>query len=553
MALMDDLRRFFSPMDRPLPPKPGADRYDRELMAQRHVRSMPEARAIDSFTTYPDWDTQVLAAMGLSNRPWRAASIREALGTPAIFRAVTLISNTTGSLAVEAYRKGVKLDDEDTPKLVKRPDPFRIPRDFYRDTAFYMASRGEFWWWIAKRDFDNSAMSLIAVPPWEVRVEQTKDRLRPRIMWRDAEMPRDDMILGTFLPDEASPAGPFQRGVGPLQLCGAAASVAVESTEWAANFYAGGKPSYLIKAAGTLSEDPETAIHEADTIRTAVMGRDPNTPMVIDEGIEEVKDFPVDPQGGQMLEARHENKGDAANMFGIPGELLEYGRPGSSLTYQNVDEVFTRFVKTPLVPDYLEPIEQHLSDLLPRSTVARFNVKGFLRASPKTRWEIYEIAGRVIGPDEAAAMAREGEGMVPGDVEFAPVPFAPPAAIPSRLPIEPRAALVAAPGEVRCDGTRVRNGIIQKCGKLLAADWRGKCPRCKKEYGTEVRSEEPDVRAMLDDLPLRVAAAIPAPIVTFDRGAFQIDVHTPGPVPTPRRVIERDADGRMIALREETA
>jgi phage portal protein BeeE len=439
-------------------------------------REEVQTRTIEP-TEFPSLNEQLLRIMGLRASPWRAASVREALGTPAIFRAVALISNTTGSLAVEAYRKGEKLDDDDTPQLVKRPDPFRIPRDFYRDTAFYMATRGEFWWWVAKRAPDNSVLSLIAVPPWEIIVERTDDRLRPKIMWRDKEMRREDMILGTFLPDEATISGPFQRGAGPLQLCGAAASVAVESQEWAANFYAGGNPSYWIKAAGSLSEDPDTAKREADTLRDQVMGRDPNTPMVTDDGIEDIRDFPVNPQGAQMLDARHENKGDASNMFGIPGELLEYGRPGSSLTYQNIDEVFTRFVKTPLVPDYLEPIEQHLSDLLPRSTVARFNVKGFLRASPKTRWEVYEIASRVIGPVEAATMAREAEGLTPGDIEFAPVPFSSPAAVPANMP-----ELRTVQTEFRCDGRRLRNGILTTCGKLLTSDWRGRCPRCKKEY-----------------------------------------------------------------------
>lgn len=482
MGLFDDLRRGFSLMDRPLPPKPGqADRYDRAALAQRHVRSIPDlqTRAIDSYTTYPGWSEQILAAQGITDRPWRGAAIREALGVPAIFRAVTLISNTTGSLGVEAYRNGVKLSDLDTPRLIKRPDPFRIPRDFYRDTANHLASRGEYWWWVAARDTDGMALSLIVVPPWEVTVTvNQRDRLRPTIKWLDREMPREDMIHGTFQLDETS-----LRGIGPLQACGAAVSVAVESQEWAANFYAGGNPSWLIKAAGSLSDDPDTAIHEADTLRAQVMGRDPNTPMVIDEGIEEVKDFPVNAQGSQMLDARMHDVGEAARMFGIPGSLLEYQSSGSSLTYQNLEQEFTKFVRTCLAPDYLEPIEQQLSDLLSRSTVARFNVVGFQRADVKTRWEVYKLAVDVLGQEEAASIARTGEGIIPGDVEFAPIPFSPPAALPTSLPIQQRAAPVIVPTEIRCEGTRVRNGIIQKCGKLLAADWHGRCPRCKRQYG----------------------------------------------------------------------
>ena len=47
-----------------------------------------------------------------------------------------------------------------------------------------------------------------------------------------------------------------------------------------------------------------------------------------------------------MLDARAHQDGEAARMFGIPGTLLEYNAPGSSLTYQNISEVFTLFVKS---------------------------------------------------------------------------------------------------------------------------------------------------------------------------------------------------------------
>ena len=50
------------------------------------------------------------------------------------------------------------------------------------------------------------------------------------------------------------------------------------------------------------------------------------------KGVEDIRDINVNTQGAQMLEARQLNKGDVANMFGIPGVLLEYSAPGSSLT-----------------------------------------------------------------------------------------------------------------------------------------------------------------------------------------------------------------------------
>lgn len=473
---MNFLDRFLNPYrdPDPLPSPARLSSVNRTRRIGEVHQEAVQARAIDSFVG-TDLTDMLLRVQGLTARPWRPVSIREALGVPAIMRAVTLISNTSGSLGIEAYRRGVRLSDDDTPRLIQRPDPFRIPRDFYRDTAYYMASRGEYWWWIAKRDGDGNALSLICIPPWEIKVEPNdRDRLRPVIKWLDREIPREDLRHGTFLPDESG-----YRGVGPLQLCGAATSVAVEAQEWAANFFASGNSNLLIKAAGILGEDPETGVSEADTLREQWMDKDSNTPRVVDDGIDDVKFMNANPQGAQMLDAREHQNGDAARMFGIPGSLLEYARPGSSLTYQNLEQEFTKFVKACLVPDYLEPIEQQMSDLLPRSTVARFNVRGFQRADVKTRWEVYKLAVDVLGQEEAANLAREAEGIVPGDVEYAPIPLAPPQAVPALLPIQARSS-----DPVRCDGTRMLRGILKPCNYLLAeaGPFVGRCRRCGKEH-----------------------------------------------------------------------
>lgn len=554
----------------------------------RYTKPELQTRAIDSYTSLPGLEEQLLRVQGLTDRPWRYPSVQEALGVPAIFRAVSLIANTTGSVGIEAYRRGVKLDDDEAPRLIKRPDPFRIPRDFYRDTAFYLASRGEYWWWVASRDGDGVAESLICVPPWEVTVEPTGDRLRPIIRWLGREMRREDMRHGTFLPDESG-----YRGVGPLQVCGAAISVSVEAQEWAANFFAeGGYPSTLIKSAVELGDDPETGENEADRLRDQWVARDHNTPRVIDPRIEDVDQLEVNTQGAQMLDAREHQNGDAARMFGISGSLLEYTTRGSNLTYQNLEQEFTKFVRTCLAPNYLEPIEQEISDLLTRSTVARFNVKGFMRADIKTRFEVYKLAAAVLPPEEAADMLRQSEGMVPGDVEYAPVPFAPPQAIPAELPVVVRTMA----GPVRCEGRRMLRGVLAKCNKLLAEQgpFVGTCPRCSKRYEPIVvpnvpRIETPVIqsrtipvvrvvepipnpkpepqpepepepsdiaviRDLLEALPQRIAAAIPvpekplAPVVNFHERAITSEVHLPKP--SVKR-IERDGTGLITAVIEE--
>jgi hypothetical protein len=167
-------------------------------------------------------------------------------------------------------------------------------------------------------------------------------------------------------------------------------------------------------------------------------------------------------------------------MFGIPASLLDHTAPGSNLTYQNLETEWAKFVRGGLWPNYLEPIEQAMSDLLTRSTVSRFNVDALLRADIKTRYEVYKLGTEagVIDPEEA----RRIEGFDPGDIENAPVPMSRPEAIPASFPSR------SAPLEVRCDGMRTfrRSGVtsLKVCNQLLSksGEFVGMCHKCKKVY-----------------------------------------------------------------------
>ena len=492
-------------------------------------------RAIDSFTNYPDLETQLLAVQGLTARPWRAPSITDAVGVPAIYRAVTLIANTTGSLSLNAYRKGRRLSNEDRPRLIVRPNPFTTPRDFFRDTAYAMATRGEAWWWVAARGPDGEALSLLPVNPAEVTVEENERDLRyPIVKWRGRTMPNADMVQITLLREPGA-----LRGAGPLQVCGAAISVAVEAQQWAANFFAaGGYPSILIKAAMML----EPA--EAEALKAQWLETYSNTPKVIDPGIEGVDELGKNVEGAQMMEAREYQVGDAARMFGIPASMLDHAVPGSSLTYQNLETEFAKFVRACLWPNYLEPIEQAMSDLLTRSTTARFNIDALQRADSATRFNNYQVG--ISAGFMTADEARVSEGWEPGDVENAPAPFAPPAAIPG--PIAKRSA--AEP--IRCDGMtqKLRNGVtrMERCNKLLAEapPFFGTCPRCKKESRVEAPSQPvpqaiPAPRVQVRTIHARGSAPaaappppepepivvnVPAPVVNY----APPEVHVPAPV-----------------------
>lgn len=394
-------------------------------------------------------------------RPWRPSTVAEALGVPANLAAVTLISNTMGIFTLEGYRNGEKVSNDERPRLIVRPNPNTTMRDYLRETGWSMATRGENWQWIGTRDADNLALSLFPVPSHEVTTEG--DWLFPTVKWRNTVKTKD--MVAIFLTKELGE----MRGKGPLQYCGAAISAAVESQEWAASFYAdGGIPSVVIH-----NED-ELDAGEAEILRDAWANTPSNMPRVTSGPVSASLFGGPNESSAQMLDARNFNAGEASRMWLIPGPLLEYARSGSSLTYTNVVTLMDQFLRQCLIPNYLEPLEQVMSDLLPRTWTAHFNVDEILRADIKTRYEVYESAitkSGVLSVEEA----RQMEGLAPGSVEYAPVPFAPPQAFPSTLPLQfsnqptlrdlrclqcgRLAGRIAGAAEIKC----------QRCGQMVVA------------------------------------------------------------------------------------
>jgi phage portal protein BeeE len=198
-------------------------------------------------------------------------------------------------------------------------------------------------------------------------------------------------------------------------MCGAAVSVARESLEWSANYYGdGGVPSVLIVPRTRISQS------DADLIKARWMMGAPNTPKVAADVDATV--LPNSAVQADISNARLQSVADVACMFGMAPELLEHGMigGGSALSYRNLADLGTDLIRFCLVPGYLEPTEQAFSDLLTRTTVARFNVDELERADMETRFRIYEsgIRSGVLTAEDG----QRAEGKLPGSPQYAPVP-----------------------------------------------------------------------------------------------------------------------------------
>jgi len=464
------------------------------------------ARATQRTLSAPDIQTaaeRIWARSGGNNQAWRRKSVAQALGVPAILSAVSLISGTVGRLSLDAYQNGSQvLDRAKVPQLMIRPNPKSTPREFFLLTAFYQATRGEFWWYVAHRDGDGNADALYPVPPWEVTVQANpSDRSRPIITWAGKVRRNEDMRHQIYLPDPKDPAG--VRGVGPLQLAGAAVSIASEADTWAGNFFSGSLPSLVGTTKLDLDEIDLKALDDQWKEKANNLPRWMGSDMHLEPP-------PYDAQKAQLTETRDHQVGEVARMFDMPGSLLEYQMSGQSLTYRNNSDIWTDFQQRCLSPHYLEPIEQEMSDLVVRSITTRFSTWELTKADILTRYQVYETGITKSGVLSVEA-AQRMEGLAPGDVNYAPVPVSPPSAvtaIPSQL----------SRGPVRC----------LKCNWLLAeaADgyFKATCRKCKTVTElTSLQEREDPMVTMMALLASREPPQPPAPApvnVTIESGAI---------------------------------
>lgn len=365
-----------------------------------------QTRAIDSFVDHPGLTEQLLAIQGLSLTSWTPPSIREAMTVPAVFRAVTMIANLIGSFTMEAWRNGQKM--EIAPRLVSRPGVFSTTRDFYRDTAYCLASRGEYIWKVVDRDDEGMASKLLLLPPHEVQVTWDEDfPLMRQYQWRNKKQDAADIEHGTFARE---PGG--LRGIGPLQICGAALSVAVEADAWAARFFKrGGTPSTV------LNSPVQLTAAESERLVDQWLLREGNEVRVASGGVKP-ESYQIDPEGAQLLQSRQYSAAQVATMFGMDAELLNAAISGSSITYQNVGQRLDNFIRITLGPNYMEPIEHGISERLTRTTVARFATTTLLRADIGTQANVYKTLVDA-GMDAAQAASIAG---IDSLVDTLPVP-----------------------------------------------------------------------------------------------------------------------------------
>mgnify|MGYP001824824712 CR=1 FL=1 len=107
-----------------------------------------------------------------------------------------------------------------------------------------------------------------------------------------------------------------------------------------------GNPTGILTVPNMATED------ETDALLDQWMdARQSRTPAVMSSGIT-FESTSFNPTDSQWVETHRMSTGDVALLSGVPGALLDYSAPGSSLTYQSIHSVESLWVRNTLHPWY---------------------------------------------------------------------------------------------------------------------------------------------------------------------------------------------------------
>jgi HK97 family phage portal protein len=306
------------------------------------------------------------------------------LGLPAVGRARSLLISTIAQLEPVAYRDGVAMVDQ--PAVITRPAPGVTRYEWLAHIGGSLIDHGDAILWLPTtgRNAEGWPDVAIVLPPNEVHVEWAQEPITRKYQWRDRELVEGRDVLHIAAgrqPGELRGRSVFAQFADALDRV---IGTEIYAADWFDNAAA---PDVALKFSGSLTDGEATAAKN----RWVATHRD-RSPAVLGAGWD-ISAVGADPQSSQLLESRSRGDVEVARMFGIvPAELLLVTLAGSSLTYQNVAAMLDTFVRVTLQPTYLSPIEEGLSDLLPRTQVVRFSFDELRRLAEPEAINTYAAA-----------------------------------------------------------------------------------------------------------------------------------------------------------------
>lgn len=332
-------------------------------------------------------------------RAGKNPTLKQVIGLTAANRSVALISSIGSGIPLQSWR-GVDLVERQ-PQVIRQPNPRISKRRWQRQALTSYAVDGNLFARLYPDPLDSGALPKpIAAPvmnPFLVkpRTDRSGRQVYDVVENAKATTLSAEEVLHSRLNDFPG----FDRGISPVTACRLSLSGALDTHEYASTIFDIGSvaPGVLNtdqKITPGDAKDAQTQWHEDTTGRIKVLGQGLNyVPMLLK------------PEDAQWIEAQRFNVLEIARMWGIPAVLLAAAIEGSSLTYQNLQDVLQHLVSATLGPEYVDVLAADMSEIVPNGQEVRPDYAGVLRRGDKERMQTHKLAidAGIYSNDEARA------------------------------------------------------------------------------------------------------------------------------------------------------
>lgn len=352
----------------------------------------------------------------ITSRKTDAANVNEttALGVPAIFHAVNLISSTIANLPLHLY----KVDGDGQPQKATTDPLYRVVHDRANDVHTKFA----FFKWIVWRALAsnrgrglalilrNGAGRVAGFLPLDESVVTVAQSVTNGKLVRTYTVGTKTYEAWEVLDLAPITAMNGMDALSPIDLNRATIAAMIDAENYSSSLFANGgvPPLTLSGPIGSPAAADRASEQINDALRT---GRDNKRKILPIPAGFELKNLGFDPASQQMIELRRFQISEAARIFNIAPALLFDLSTG---TYSNVEQQSLSFATQTILP-LVKLIEQELNLKLfggnpntrqNTSNYVEFNVDALVRGDLKSRMEALarSVNAAIMTPNEARAL-----------------------------------------------------------------------------------------------------------------------------------------------------
>lgn len=250
-------------------------------------------------------------------------------------KAVLIIANNFSALPVMVTRDGEQIEHPVQALLTGVNDTLSSA-DLWQQWTIDMLLGGEEGWELVR---SNGGQYLEIWPRQPHTIAIVPDAAKRRY-FRVAEYKVDDGAGDPYrLPPEEfihfkfySPANPW-RGISPISAVRSSIVIDTLAQAWSKLFLKrGARPDYAVVAPqGTTRTEREQLISEIEAMYGGAANA--HKPIALEQGIVDIKPLSFPPKDIEWVEQRKLSRAEVAAIFGVPDEIMGYGRD----TYENFD------------------------------------------------------------------------------------------------------------------------------------------------------------------------------------------------------------------------